>query len=411
MKQLILSCIFVLGFFFLPILVSGADAQENYLFSISGEIDGLMPNDTLSFWKTTFPYKGEEGEVAFNVIVSEPNKFFYSGEQPHTQCYSMIYKPVSGESQASSRQALMIIVEEGDYHLKGETDFIYYSAISGGLYDDPSLKEIVHMEDSLEIIRTRYRKIVDEARKKGDMEKAKEYVDKFNRFHSNHQESYALLQRKTKELVANNPSSTWVIVEYLQKVSYAAPEEMKSVLLNMDQEAQNSYYGQIFRREVEAIERLAPGNEAPLFSVTTTDGKRITSDDTRGKYLLLYHWGLCPGSISVDKRVTVFYEKYKDHLSVVGITDNMETICELNKNVGEDDEVLGMKLKPVLENMLAHPWPEVESTGDNHKIIEDFAFAGLPYFVFISPDGKIISRDFRKAFDKAQEVMKSEFDD
>ena len=61
--------------------------------------------------------------------------------------------------------------------------------------------------------------------------------------------------------------------------------------------------------------------------------------------------------------------------------------------------------------MLAHPWPEVESTGDNHKITLDFAFAGLPYFVFISPDGKIISRDFRKAFDKAQEVMKSEFDD
>ena len=74
------------------------------------------------------------------------------------------------------------------------------------------------MEDSLEIHTDRYRKIVDEARKKGDMEKAKEYVDKFNRFHSNHQESYALLQRKTKELVANNPSSTWVIVEYLQKV-------------------------------------------------------------------------------------------------------------------------------------------------------------------------------------------------
>lgn len=89
----------------------------------------------------------------------------------------------------------------------------------------------------------------------------------------------------------------------------------------------------------------------------------------------------------------------------------METICELNKNVGEDDEVLGMKLKPVLENMVAHPWPEVESKGDNHKIIEDFAFAGLPYFVFISPDGKIISRDFHKAFDKAQEVMKSESGD
>ena len=48
-----------------------------------------------------------------------------------------------------------------------------------------------------------------------------------------------------------------------------------------------------------------------------------------------------------------------------------------------------MKLKPVLENMVAHPWPEVESKGDNHKIIEDFAFAGLPYFVFISRMGKL----------------------
>lgn len=47
-----------------------------------------------------------------------------------------------------------------------------------------------------------------------------------------------------------------------------------------------------------------------------------------------------------------------------------------------------MKLKLVLDNMLTHP-----------------------YFVFISSEGEIISRDFHQAFDKAQEVMKSEFDD
>ncbi len=411
MKQLLHSYIFITCFFFFPFFVSGMEAQESYQFSITGEIDGLMPNDTIAFLKVTFPYKGDEEEVAFSVIVNEPSKFFYSGEQPHAQFYRMNYRPASGRCQASTRRALSIIVEEGDYRLKGEADFINFSTISGGLYDNSSLRKILHMEDSLEIIRTEYLRVANETRKNGDMEKAKEYVDKFNSFHINHQEPYALMRQKVEEFMANNPSSTWTIVESLQRVSFAAPEKMRSTLSNMDQKAQNSYYGQMFRREVEAIERLAPGNEAPLFSVITTDGKEITSDETKGKYLLLYQWGLCPGSFSIDKQVTVFYEKYKEHLSVIGITDNMETICEHNKNTGEDDEILGIRLKPVLENMVAHPWPEVESAVDNHRITEDFAFGGLPYFVFISPEGKIISRGFYEAFDTAQKIMKSKFDD
>lgn len=411
MKQLFLSCIFSWGLFFLPFSVENANAQKDYKFSISGEIDGLMPGDTLSFQKIKFPYNGEEGEVAFNVIADEPNKFSYSGKQPHTQYYFMEYKPASGKYIIKSKRALPIIIEEGDYHLKGTTDFIYNSTISGGFYDYPLLKEILHLEDSLEIIRSGYITMIEKARTSGDTEKSNEYIDKFNRFHGDNKESYAVLRQKTKELVANNPSSPWVIVDYLQRVSYTSPEEMKSVLSSMNQKAQNSYYGQILKQEIDVIERLAPGNEAPFFSVTTIDGKRITSDDTKGKYLLLYHWGLCPGSISIDKQVTALYEKYKEHLSVIGVTDNMQTIREMNKNTKEDIELLGMKLKPILENMLMHPWPEVEDTGDNHKITKDFAFAGLPYFVFISPEGKIIARDFHKAYDKAQEVMKSEFDD
>lgn len=410
MKQLLLSCIFSWGLFFLPSSVENANAQKDHKFCISGEIDGLIPGDTLSFQKIKFPYNGEDGERAFNVIVNEPNKFSYSGKQPHTQYYRMEYKPTSGKYQTKSTRALSIIMEEGDYQLKGTTDFIYNSTISGGFYDTPLLKEILHMQDSLEIMRSKYIIIIEEARANNDTEKSKEYIDKFNRFHDTHKEAYAALRQKKKELTANNPSSTWVIVDYLQKISHTSPEEIKSVLSNMNPKAQSSYYGQRLKQEIEIIEKLAPGNEAPFFSVTTIDGKRITSDDTKGKYLLLYHWGLCPGSISIDKQVTALYEKYKEHLFVVGITDDMQTIHKANKEAKEDDEILGMKLKPVLENMVMHPWPEVESSGDNHKIIKDFAFAGLPYFVFISPEGKIIERDFHKAYEKAKEVMKSEFD-
>ena len=70
---------------------------------------------------------------------------------------------------------------------------------------------------------------------------------------------------------------------------------------------------------------------------------------------------------------------------------------------------MNIELKPVLENMLAHPWFDAEKTDGNEKIEKDYAFGGLPFFVFISPDGEIIARDFQKAFYAAKEKMESEF--
>ena len=70
---------------------------------------------------------------------------------------------------------------------------------------------------------------------------------------------------------------------------------------------------------------------------------------------------------------------------------------------------MNIELKPVLKNMLAHPWFDAEKTNGNQKLETDYAFGGLPYFVFISPDGKIIAGDFHKAFYTAKEKMEAEF--
>lgn len=70
---------------------------------------------------------------------------------------------------------------------------------------------------------------------------------------------------------------------------------------------------------------------------------------------------------------------------------------------------MNIELKPVLENMLAHPWFDAEKVDGNEKIEKDYAFAGLPFFVLISPDGKIIVRDFTKAFYTAKEKLEAEF--
>jgi hypothetical protein len=140
------------------------------------------------------------------------------------------------------------------------------------------------------------------------------------------------------------------------------------------------------------------------------DGRKIALSDCTNSYVLIYHWGLCPGSLMIENEVIDLYNKYKDYLKVIGITDNIEDIKKIHDATKPDDKFMHLELKPVLESMLTHPWFDAEKTGNNGKIETDYAFAGLPYFVFISPDGKILARDFQGAFYEAKRTMESEFE-
>ena len=50
---------------------------------------------------------------------------------------------------------------------------------------------------------------------------------------------------------------------------------------------------------------------------------------------------------------------------VVGITESIETIKNLNDNTKPDDKLMNIEMKPVLESMLIHPWFDAEKTGNN----------------------------------------------
>jgi cytochrome oxidase Cu insertion factor (SCO1/SenC/PrrC family) len=177
----------------------------------------------------------------------------------------------------------------------------------------------------------------------------------------------------------------------------------------MNDEARNSYLGKILKQEIDKLAALQPGKDAPNFHLTAIDGREISLKDCAGSYVLIYHWGLCPGSLWIDNEVIDLHNKYKDRLKIIGITDNIETIKSLYDKAEPGHKLMGIELRPVLENMLAHPWFDAEKTGNNGKIEQDYAFGGLPYFVFISPDGKIIARGFQDAFYTAKETMEKEF--
>ena len=377
-------------------------------FTVQGDIQGLMPGDTLSFEQVTLP--GFKLDFAFDVIVEKPNEFTYIGSHEDVGYYMMSYKPVSGKVTPNDRRGITILIKDGITRLIGTADQIYYCQLEGGLYDNGILQEALQLEISLGKERGNLLRLAEEARIAEETIKAREYTDKFNSFQFDRQEDFQRLSRLDNEFYEKFPSSEHTIVNALGRVNSAPIETSLSRYEKMNDEAQNSYLGKILKLEIDKKTILQPGNDAPDFHLTAIDGREISLNDCVGSYVLIYHWGLCPGSFQLENEVTDLYNRYKDRLIVVGITDRIEIIKELHDATKPEDKLLNIEMKPVLASMLAHPWFDTEKTGNNGKIETDYAFAGLPYFVFISPNGKILARDFHPAFYEAKKTMESEFE-
>ena len=378
-------------------------------FTIEAEIVGLIPGDTLCFKQIELP--GWNRTPAFDVVVSEPDRFNYTAEVfPCARYYSMSYKPLSGEEVVANKIGLILILGEGTVKIKGKVETIYFSSLEGGIYDDPILREIDSIEYILGVEGSAVMKERAKAAAAGDTAKEAELRDEyaalFEKYKDEH-EKRALLE---KEYLEYYPSSVWTLVYLLGRSSDAPLEELQTLFQQMDSEARGSCYGVRLEEKIKSREKLLPGNDAPDFNLTTITGERISLKDFAGSYLLIYHWGLCPGSIMNDMMITKFCEEYKEHLKVVGLTDNLNSIREHYDKTPPGELFMNVELKPVFESMLVHPWPDSEtSLGDNGQIMRDYDIAGLPYFVFISPDGKIIAKGYYDALTKGTETIEAEY--
>ena len=376
-------------------------------FKIEGKIEGLMPGDTLTFERVTMP--GYILNFAFDVVVEKQDGFTYNGAHEDIGYYHMVYKPVSRKRTHSSKGALPILIKDGTTRLIGTTAHIYYCRLEGGLYENELLQKSLQFKDSLSKERDCFTLLVEKANLSKDTIKAQEYANKFNSFYIDHQEAFKKSSLLQETFFNQYPSSEHTIIEALTRVNSSPLEMTKQRYEKMNDEARNSRFGKILKQEIDKLSALQPGNEAPDFRLIALDGKEVSLKDCAGSYVLIYHWGLCPGSLVIDKEVIELYHTYKDHLIVIGITDNINYIKGTYENTRPGEMLMNIELKPVLKNMLAHPWIDAEKSNGNEKVEKDYAFGGLPFFVFISPDGKIIIRDFHKAFYTAKEKLEAEF--
>lgn len=380
-------------------------------FTVSGRIEGLRKGDTLRFERIVLP--GWTQEPAFDVIVCKPGIFNHKGTQEHDQYYLMTYFPKEGKAKACDRRGKTFIITDGDkIGMTGTTNDIYYCTLSGGIYDDPLLARYLLLEDSVGRMRGGYLRESMEAIERKDTAASEGWGRKFNLFYENNP-GVERMRAAGKAYRDANPHGTLDgLVDWISALSYTPTDEARSIYENLSQELKESYYGQLYAAEMAAMERLAKGNPAPDFAVTTVEGETVAKNDYKGGYLLIYHWGMCPGSIYIDGQVRELYGKYKDKgLKVLGLTESIASIRQIYEGLPADRKTEGPgvdDIRPVLAGMLEHGWTEAELETDrpeNKRIMKAYNFAGWPFFVLIGRDGTIRARGFTDAFFEARNIL------
>jgi len=125
--------------------------------------------------------------------------------------------------------------------------------------------------------------------------------------------------------------------------------------------------------------KVKVGDLAPDFTVKTLDGKQFRLSDYRDKVVLLYFWAMWSRPCVADApRLKSEYdamEEYREHFVMISLSlDDLET--PVRRHVKQNDLI----------------WPHA-CVGRKSQIAADYGVTGVPEFIFIGPDGKIIPSD------------------
>jgi len=89
----------------------------------------------------------------------------------------------------------------------------------------------------------------------------------------------------------------------------------------------NTVYLQNVKSKITALKSLVQGKTAPTFSATDSEGKQVTLDLLKGKYIVLDFWGSwCNPCIKGFPQMKAYQKKLKDQCVFIGIACNDEFV-------------------------------------------------------------------------------------
>lgn len=385
------------------VLFSECRRAPDTIFTLKGEIEGLRTGDTLFLTAYSIPewQSGPVGPID-TIYVEEPGSFSYAKPLQETAFYLLTYRPYGEIPQPSCILGESILAKAGETTtVKGSIHYLGAWEKDGGFYKDSLVNRLEKLTN------TYNRSLIDiyDRIMQALKQQQPDSVDKYGSMYNMREKPLELreLEKFIAEEVQDNEFAVYL---YLNRQIELPFGETEARYARFSPEIKKSKMGRHLEEIIEKRRLLEPGHTPPDFEVKTPQGKTYTLSHYQGRYLLLYYWGLCPGTFAVQPKLLELYKNYHAKgLDVLGCSmdDFTRTQPQLLNNVQALEEI---------GPLLNQPWENVYfSDEDNEQLGKDYNFTVLPTLMLISPEGKVLVRGYGKAYDEIQEILRQELTD
>lgn len=372
-----------------------ADRKGADTFVLSGDIEGLRQGDTLLITEVILPTWEEKRTDT--IWVTEDGKFCTVVPLAHTTYFAVKSCP----EIRSCMLAQDVVARPGDQiRLKGKLSQLGAWRHEGGLYVDStvarfdSLEAAVHLEQIYIYAQAMKYQEADE------MDSVAKYGAMYNRYEP--ESAYKEVRTRLEEIVPDNEFAAFLYARGMHGATY---QTITDRYVRFIPSIRDSYFGQLIDRQREIVKNISEGFSPRDFVLTDSRGKEHALSDYKGKYVLIYHWGLCPGTFWVNPRLIQLYKKYHEKgFEVLGLTPN--DLRKTDPQLIEEE-----RNNPEITELLNHPWPTVYTSDLSNRFITDELFlAGVPILMLISPEGVTLVRGYAEVYEKLETKLKETFE-
>lgn len=202
----------------------------------------------------------------------------------------------------------------------------------------------------------------------------KELGDKFGM-----SQNAALRTKFNKKWVAEHPDSYFAFD--LIRELYNNYDEVKAYYELLSPKLKASSQGTALKVKLETMKRGAKGMEILNFTLKDVDGKDVSIQSYRGKYVLIDFWASwCKPCRAENPNVLAAYNKFKD-----------KNFTVLSVSIDDSPE----KWKTAIEQD-ALPWTQVrDRENKKSKVMDYYEIHAIPSTFLIDKEGKILAQDLR----------------
>ncbi|NDW11347.1 TlpA family protein disulfide reductase [Bacteroides sp. 214] len=372
-------------------LISLSACQNQSSLILTGTVDGLLPGDTLFLAEFELPLWNELSVDTF--FVTQANELRVEKPISHTTFFILNHAPKDAPRMDFPIRGVTFLALPGDEVVfNGSVETFVAMQKKGGFYDYPPVARLDAMEFEQDLKTIGIWNKITEAKAAKDSDS----IAKYSEMYSNRHRPKAI--RNLRDSIRNEEhNNEYAAFLYLQSLHGVTGSQLEERFAKFTPEVQMSYIGQQLNSMLTVLKNIEPGNTPSDFEVTDRNATPLKLSDYRGKYTLIYHWGLCPGTIWVHPRLLKLYEEYHEKgFEVIGFTpyNFFETHPDLEKEES-------------ITPLFNQPWRTVfTDTPGNEFITDSYYFSGVPIMMLISPEGVTLERGYSEVYSKLKKILK-----